>query len=272
MPPLFFEGCNMTKSEYLSNSAKILTVCSVLLFVANALVYSGNLSQIASSIGLKLSNIAFYVVLIAGFLAFNGEGIAYKRSRDLKGKKKTNILKFFLVFAFLVRYIKKPVEYVGLLLSADSISGTFSRIGLGAFNTVASYGFLFTVVALFYMLRDSGNKKLFYVEAAAFLVGIVNNLYKLFNYSVTKYGLTYLGDFFISVFSNETVLHILSLAQFALDILMCVLVMKVYNKFVSDEHARQENGRKNLKFSRKIYNTECVGIDTMEDDYLTESV
>ena len=262
----------MTKSEYLSNSAKILTVCSVLLFVSNALVLLGNTSEIAATIGLKLSNISFYVVLIAGFLAFNGEGIAYKRNRDLKGKKKTNILKFFLVFAFFVRYIKKPIEYVGLLLSGDSVSGTLSRIALGAFNTVASYGFLFAVIALFYMLRDNGNKKLFCIESLAFLVGVVSNLYKVFNFSITKYGLPYLGDLFVCMFGSQKVLYILSLTQFAVSILMYVFVMKVYNGFVSDEYTEKEQAKKNLKFSRKIYNTDCIGIDTMEDDYLTESV
>lgn len=258
----------MTKSEYLSNSAKLLMICSIMLFVSNALVYMNGLSETIALIGSKASDITFYVVFFIGFLAFNGEGIAYKRNRDLKSKKKTSLLKLLIVFVFVLRYIKSPIENLGLSVSENNLGGVFSRIGLGALSTIASYGFLFTVVALHYMLRDRENKKLFCVEALAFLVGVANNLFKVFRYAVTKYELNALGDIFVSVFSNETATAVLSLLQYAFDIIMFFIVLKEYNKFILDEFNKNEIAKKKAVFSRKIYNTDCVGIDTMEDDFL----
>ena len=92
----------MTKSDYLSNSGKLLMISSALLLIVNALVYFGAEGTMAADLGQRLSNISFYAVLIMGFLAFNGEGIGYKRSRDFIKKKRTRILKFFLVFALYI--------------------------------------------------------------------------------------------------------------------------------------------------------------------------
>lgn len=260
----------MTKSEYLSNSAKILMICSIMLFVSNALVYMSGLSETIALIGSKASDITFYVVFIIGFLAFNGEGIAYKRSRDLKSKKKTVLLKFIIAFVFILRYIKSPIENIGLSVSADSLGGTFSRLGLGLLSTVASYGFVFLVCALLYLLRDNGNKKLLVFESIAFLAGVINNIFKVFRYSVTKYGLASIGDELVDVFSNETVTCVLSLSQFALCIVMFSVVVMEYNKLILDEYNEHETAKKRANFSRQIYNTDCIGIDTMEDDFLVD--
>ena len=208
----------MTKSDYLANSSKLLLICSCLLFVVNSLSFIGMYSGVFSSITPKLTNICFYAVLLLGFLAFNGEGIAYKHARQRKHKKKTVILKAILLSAFLIRFIKTPVESLALGVEAGSVGGAITRFGLGVFNTVASYGFLMTVVALWYVFRDFENKKLFTPQLFAFVSGLLYNAFKVFNYSITRYDFTYFGDVFNKAFSNPLVLNVLCLVHFICDI------------------------------------------------------
>lgn len=263
----------MTKSEYISNSAKLLLLCSVFLFIANLLVLFSGVGETVAVLGEKLSNFTFYFVTVAAFLAFNGEGIAYKRSKEKKKKMKTNLLKLLLVFSFLVRYVKKPIENfilssVGECTRGTDIVGTVARVFLGAFNTVASFSFLFMLVAFWYMMRDNNNKLLM-LQTGAFLIGVVYNFYRMFNYAITKYGLA-LGDFYTELFSNETFMKSVVLLFYAILGVMFFVVMKTYNKNILDEQEAIRKTKKNMNFARKIYTTDCVGVDTLEDDWLSE--
>ena len=76
----------MAKSSYLSNSAKLLIAVSALLFIANTLLTLGSFAGIQNftDLGSSLSNTALYIVLIIGFIAFNGEGVGHKRYKDRK--------------------------------------------------------------------------------------------------------------------------------------------------------------------------------------------
>lgn len=257
----------MTKSDYLSNSAKLLLISSCLLFLANAFVAVADVSEALFTYSEQFSTFCFYAVLIMGFLAFNGEGIAYKHSKEPRKRTKTRILKILLIAAFLIRYVKAPVENVVLSVSAEGALGSLSRLFLGAFNTVASYGFLFTAVAFWYIFRDSGAKKLMPFEAVAFILGLVYNIYKTLNYSVTKYSLYSLGEGFVTAFSNGDILHILCLLQFAADIVMFAVVLKYYDKQAIVEQEQKSKAVKKMVTARKIYNTDRFGLDTLEDDF-----
>ncbi len=260
----------MTKSNYLVNSAKLLIACCLILFAANTFVFLGFLGETVLFFGNKLSTFAFYIVLVLGFLAFNGEGISYKKSRNLKRKNHTRLLKALLIFSFLLRYIKMPFESVLLTTDATSFWGGFLRLFLGCFNTAASYGFLFTIVSLWYMKRDKKYKTLYIIELVSFIVGIVSNFYKMLNHTITKYSFAGFSDAFNSAFSNDTVLYVLVLLQFAMNIVMFTFVVKTYNKFLSSEHYEREQEHKKMYFARNIYDTDGFGVDTLEDDYLTE--
>ena len=83
----------MTRSDYLANSARLLMISSGFLFVVNFLSLLGTYVDSVKGFSATITNVCFYVVLVLGFLAFNGEGIAYKHSRQIKNKKKTVILK-----------------------------------------------------------------------------------------------------------------------------------------------------------------------------------
>lgn len=261
----------MTKSDYLSNSAKILLIISGLLFVANGLSVAGMYNDIFVSPAQKFSDFCFYVVFVLGFLAFNGEGIAYKHSRQTDKKKKTTCLKVLVLFAFLVRYIKTPIENLALSVGIESTAGVFTRLFMSVFNTVSSYGFLLMVVSFWYVVRDNGIKKLLPFEASAFFVGLVYNVYKIFNYAVTKYGLNISGELFVTVFSNKAILNALCLLQFAFDIFMFLVVMKFYDKKALSEQAEKAKINKKMVNAKKIYSTDGFGIDYAEDNLFLQN-
>ncbi len=260
----------MTRAEYLANSSKLLMICSILLFSVNSLSFIGMYSDAFSSVTSKLTNICFYVVLILGFLAFNGEGIAYKHSRQRKYKKITVVLKAILLSAFLIRFVKTPVEGLALKVNHESVAGALTRLGLGAFNTVASYGFLLTVVALWLLLRDRGTKKLSIPQIFALSSGVIYNTYKVLDYSVTKYGFTYFGDIFNEAFSNPVVLNALCLVHFLADIIMFAAVLRHYDEKAVAERQEKTAITRKMVTSRKIYTTDCFGLDTLEDDFFLE--
>ena len=260
----------MTRAEYLSNSSKLLLICSCLLFAVNSLSFAGMYTDAFANLLPKLTNISFYVILVLGFLAFNGEGIAYKHSRQRNHKKKTVMLKAVLLSAFLIRFIKTPVEGLALGINHESVGGALARLGLGVFNTVASYGFLMTVVALWYIFRDGTHKKLFILQLFAFVSGVIYNFYRAFNYSVTKFDFTYFGELFNNIFSNSAVRNILCLVHFLFDIIMFAVVLKFYEeRAIPEQNEKMQNTQK-MVISRKIYTTDCFGLDTLEDDFFLE--
>ncbi len=260
----------MTKSDYLANASKLLLICSCFLFVVNSLSFLGMYFDVFSGVSSKLTTACFYIVLLLGFLAFNGEGIAYKHSRQRNHKKKTVVLKIILLSAFFIRFVKTPLESLCLGINAESVFGAFSRFSFGLLNTVASYGFLLTCVAIWYIFRDMGNKKLFIPQVLAFSSGFIYNFYKVFNYSVTKYEFTYFGDVFTELFGNGVVLNILCLVHFMADIIMFAVVLKYYNARAITEQDEKTAITRQMVTSRKIYNTDCFGLDTLEDDFFLE--
>jgi hypothetical protein len=57
------------------------------------------------------------------------------------------------------------------------------------------------------------------------------------------------------------------LAQFLLNAIMSLMIMLYYNKKVASEQEEHTEAQKTLYSARSIYNTDCVGIDTLDDDY-----
>lgn len=258
----------MSKSGYISNSAKLMSVVAVLLFAANALIAAdsfdifGNLSQWGTS----LTGFTLYAVLIIGFIAFNGEGVGHKRYRDRKSKKVTDRLKLHLFFCFFLNFFKRVMEIS--VMQSEGARGIFLRFLMSAVSTVGSYGFLLVAVSLWYIFRDGKSKELLPIEITAFVFGIIYNLYKLFNYAVARYGVDVLGDLFIRFFSNNAVLKVLCLLQLLFDILMFVRVCIYYGKIGDAEQKTLDSNIRELPKARNIYKDEGYGIDTLEDDFL----
>ncbi len=258
----------MTKAEYLLNSAKLFSVNAIILFVANAFIFAGTVNADLGAYGTKISNYTFYIIAVLSFLALNGEGVGYKRHRDFTNKKRINKLKAVLIFVFLTRFVKRAIESFILGLGGASAPLTASKIFLGFFNTFATYGFLFTLVSLLYLMRDKDKKKLFLFECVSFGTGVFYGVYRSFYYAVTKYGLSEFGEKFYNLFSNSSVMYILSLVSFFVFIVMCIVVIHYYNSRVLDEYDEKVKAKKKMLVAPKIYDSSHIGLDTLEDDYL----
>lgn len=260
----------MVKTGYFSNSSKFMAAVSAFLLVANAFVVIGELTnEKVSSYATMFSSLSLYVVLILGYVALNGEGLGHKRARDRKSKKTTGYLKLLLLFVFLYRYVKAIPEQYASSFSADSFSGVLLRFIAALLSTVGSYGFFVAAVSFWYIIRDGENKKLIPIEAAAFISGVLYNLFKMFNYAVGKYGVTALGDIFVQAFTNKYILHTLCLLQLLLDTVMFIIVAKYYNGLSIEEEELSEKSTHRLIPARSVYEAEGLGIDNFEDKFLT---
>lgn len=262
----------MTKSDYLSNSSKLLLICSCLLFVNSALTIISGFVEGAKGFAGTFTSICFYGVLIMGFLAFNGEGISYKHTKSTGKRKATIVLKILLVSVFLFRYIKTPVTAFLLGFDAQTATGVISRLFMSFLNTVASYGFLMTVIAMWFILRDKNVKKIIPFAFCSLFSGLVYNGFKFINYAIVKYGVTVSDNVFSNVFTNEMNVNILALVQFGFNIIMCIAALRYYESLVPDEHEENEKNVKKMVTARNIYSTDCVGIDSLEDDFFIDNV
>lgn len=258
----------MAKSSYFSNSAKLLSIVSALLFAANAMVTIGSaLSiEILSNLGASLSNFDVYVVFALGYIAFNGEGLGHKRFGDRKRKKSTAFFKLHIVFCFVMNFFKTGIEMV--VLSTDGAGGVVARIAMSLVSTAGSYGFLLCAVSFWYIFRDREERRLLPVEATAFALGVLYNGYKALNYAVDKYEIVASGSMLTEVFSNESVMKSLCLLQFAFEIIMFALVAVYYGKRGEKEQEEINEKNKSLPKAKNVYKDEGFGIDTMEDDFL----
>ena len=137
----------MAKSSYFSNSAKLLSIVSALLFVANGLVAIGSFlaNETLFNLGSSLSNLDVYVVLVLGYIAFNGEGLGHKRFGDRKSKKATAFFKLHIVFCFVMNFIKSGIEMA--VLSVEGAGGVAARLVMSLVSTAGSYGFLLCAVS-----------------------------------------------------------------------------------------------------------------------------
>lgn len=262
----------MAKSSYFSNSAKLLSIVSALLFAANAMVAVGSflVNESLSGLGSSLSNLDVYLVLVLGYIAFNGEGLGHKRYGDRKRKKATAFLKLHLVFCFVMNFLKSGIEMT--VLSVEGAGGVVARLVMSVISTAGSYGFLLCAVSLWYILRDSQEKKLVTIEIIAFVFGILYNGYKTFNYAVGKYGITAFGSMFTDIFSNDSAMKILCLLQFAFNIIMFALVANYYGKKGEKEQEALDEKAKDLPKAKNVYKDEGFGIDTLEDDFLLPDI
>ncbi len=260
----------MTRAEYLLNSVKLLSISGIILLIANAFIYAGEYNASLLAYGTKITSYTFYIICLLCFLALNGEGVGYKRHRDFACKKRINVLKLFLIFIFLVRFLKWAIE--DAVLEAGFTGGMLvaAKLFLGVFNTVATFSFLFMLISLSYLFRDINTKKVFVFEAVSFMFGLVYCVYRTFSYAVTKYELTELGVAFSNLFSSEKVLQIFSLVQYMAFIVMCFVVKSFYNSRVLDEQDEKIKERKSQLVAPKIYSPAHVGLDTLEDDLLLE--
>ena len=260
----------MAKSTYLSNSAKLLAVLSGMLLLANVLVAVGSMGNLphVSRLATSFSSLCLYVVLVGGYIAFNGEAVCHKRYRDRKKKKVLGFFKLLLLLCFLSRYIKAVPENLAMTIPAESLGGILARLGVSLLSTVGSFGFLFGALSLWYLIRDKENNKLLLPELVSFMISLVYNIFKFFNYAVGKYEIKAFGEGFTSIFSQNEISQILCVFQFLLNLIMFVCVIIYYSKKGEGEQQILDKNTKDLKKARNVLKEDGFGIDTLEDDFL----
>ncbi len=261
----------MAKSTYLSNSAKILAALSGMLLFANILVAVGSMGNLpaVSSLATSYSNLCLYVVLIMGYIAFNGEAVCHKRNRERKKKKLLGFFKLLLLICFLLRYIKAVPENLAMAIPSESLGGILARLGVSLLSTVGSFGFLFGAVSFWYLIRDKENTKLLLPELVSVMISVLYNVFKFFNYAVGKYEITAFGESFTAIFSQNEISQILCVFQFLFNLIMLVCVTVFYSKKGESEQKILDENTKELKKARNVLKEEGFGIDTFEDDFLS---
>lgn len=261
----------MAKSSYLSNSAKILAVLSAMLLLANILVAVGSMgiSADVSKIATSFSNLCLYVVLVMGYVAFNGEAVCHKRYRNRKRKKLLGFFKLLLLLSFLSRYIKVVPENFVMTIPAQSTGGIVARFLMSLLSTACSFGFLFGAISLWYFIRDKEHTRLLFPQLLSLMLSIIYNFFKFMNYAVGKYQVTVLGEGISEIFARDEIAQLLCIFQFIVNMTMLICVAVFYGKKGDEEQEILDKNTKVLKKARNVYNDEGYGIDTFEDDYLS---
>lgn len=250
----------MEKNGYISTASKYFAVSSVILLVSNILTLLGAWVPYADTLAKKTSGILLIVITVMMYVAFNGEGVGYRRSLQRRAKKITGLFKLLIVFNIAFYYAKnKAVESVAL-------SGEVNKKLLLSLVTAAmSFSFVLMLVALRNLVRDKNNKPLLLVDASAFSVSVVYFVFKLIRYSVS-YGAFSVGGAFGAVLVSQTVMELICILQYVADIFMFIATARMYRTTAS-----QVDSPTSAFPTRNAYNTDLVGTDTLEDDWLLNS-
>ena len=98
--------------------------------------------------------------------------------------------------------------------------------------------------------------------------GVLYNVFKVFNFTVTIYDLKIFGEGLTKLFSNQTVSSILCVACCIVFIIAFVLVSKQYDKLSLKEEEERKKLLSLRKTTKDIYKEDGYGIDSAEDDFL----
>lgn len=253
----------MSKNGYIATAAKYLTAVAVLLLVNNVLTNIGTWVPYAALVANKTYIITLVVTALLMYVAFNGEGVGHKRSLERSGKRAEHILKILLAAAFLFFYTKNKI--VAAVYTSSSLG---LRYILSAVTVVASYSFVLCAVSFWYLVRDRRNRLLTAVNAAAFAFSLLYEVYKFFYYSAVSYGAMNLSKTMTAVLASNTVLQLMCVLQYTVDIFMFLCVYRHYTQDAErTEHAAQTAPKKYFPV-RTAYNNGFFGTDTLEDDWL----
>lgn len=257
----------MSKNGYIVTAAKYLTVTAVLLLVNNLLTNIGAWVPYAALVSQKTYIVTLVVAALLMYVAFNGEGVGHKRSLQRSGKRAEHILKLLLVVSFLYFYSKNRI------VAAVNLSGAvWLRVMLSALTVVASYSFVLCAVSLWYLIRDRKNAFLTAVNAAAFVISAVYEVYKFFYYASVSFGAIRLGETALRVLGSNTLLQLMCILQYVVDIFMFLCVYKVYTQNIASEEGAVSSAKQKKHFPvRRAYNNNFFGTDTLEDDWLVNT-
>ena len=257
----------MTKSNYLSSAAKYFAVVSALILLPNLFSILGSSEQLSSLTG-KITSFSFYLIIAVTYVALNGEGIAYRKNNLPQNLRSIVSLKRYLLFSVLVNFSKNFIERKALNFTGNDWVKMLLQLSSSILFSVASFSFMVTVVWLWYIKRDKELSQLFKFEVIAVAFGVLYNVFKVFNFTVTIYDLKIFGEGLTKLFSNQTVSSILCVACCIVFIIAFVLVSKQYDKLSLKEDEERKKLLSLRKTTKDIYKEDGYGIDSAEDDFL----
>lgn len=254
----------MSKNGYIATAAKYLTVTAVLLLVNNLLTNIGAWVPFAALISKKTYIVTLVIAALIMYVAFNGEGIGYKRCLQRSGKRAERVLKLLVAVSFVYFYSKN------IIVAAVIANGAaWLKIMLSALDVVASYSFVLCAVSLWYLIRDRKNSFLTVVNAAAFVFSAIYEIYKFIYFGAVTYKIIILSETALRVLGSNAVLQIMCILQYIIDIIMFVCVFREYAKKTTDAESVRNSLMPKKQFPvRAAYNNELFGTDTLEDDWL----
>lgn len=259
----------MTKSDYLSSSAKYFAFGSVLLFVVNLMYYISTLSAFLQGrmgqTAAQLQTIALYVFPVIAFIALSGEGVGQKKGGNRAAKKKIKYFKWFLLFTFLWIFPKNMITAHVLKLSVSSFGGVLLRYITSLLFAVFSYPFFLLVIAAWYMVRDKGYRRLQLFEKITLGFSAAFFVFKVLNYSAVTYGVKLVPTFLETLFASVWPIRILCLLQFVLDIVMFAVVRERYLITAGEEEAVIKKEAANTARAFTLPLGEGFGIDEQDD-------
>ena len=261
----------MLKQRYLKNSARVLTVSAVLLFISNAIVWAVyEFPSVETKLGFlsKLPDLSVYIFTFLSYLALNDEKAAHRKIKDIKSQKKLTFLKGFLIFVFVSHFFKFIIQK-NLL----NLENSFFTVVSDVFITVSSFSFFLLLLSLWYFFRDKSEGEIRLVAGVSVVVSLL--------YTVCKFIISrkVFPTYSFSAFTNEEyilvqrVQYASCLVQYAVNIIMLVLVKKHYEK----KETESEEFEKSLPKQERpqvvtIELEDGFGIDNIDDyDFSYES-
>lgn len=257
----------MTKSNYLSSAAKYFAVVSALILLPNLFSVLGSSEQIASLTG-RITTLSFYLIIAVTYVALNGEGIAYRKNNIPENLRKIVYLKRYLLFSVLVNFSKNFIERKALNFTGNDWVKMLLQFSSSILFSLASFSFMVTVVWLWYIKRDKGISQLFRIESVAVAFGVLYNVFKIFNHTVTVYDIKIFGRVLTVLLSNQTLSGIFCVACCTVFIIAFIVVSKQYDKLSFKEEEERKKLLSLRKSTKDIYNEVGFGIDTVEDDFI----
>ena len=247
---------NMLKYRFLKNSAKVLSVSIGVLLLSNLILLLNLLVQsFESKIGFlsKLPDLSIYIFTFFSYLALNDEKAAHRKIKDIKSQKVIRVLKTFLIAIFISTFFKTIVM--------SFLSGVL----LNLFLVITSYSFFMLVLSCWYFYRDKNEGKIKFASLLSVVISLAYSVYKF----IAVYPLGEMGADNTGFVNFQAIQYAFCILQYAVNILMLVLINKHYQK---KETASETKEKAKPKLERpeiieSIETEEGFGIDFIDDTY-----
>ncbi|MBO7178711.1 MAG: hypothetical protein J6V78_00080 [Clostridia bacterium] len=247
----------MLKQRFLKNSAKVLCVSTGILFISNLILLLNLLiPSFEEKIGFlsKLPDLSVYLFTFFSYLALNDEKAAHRKIKDIKSQKKVKYLKVLLIAIFVATFFKNTVAVI--------LNDTIYNL----FLVVTSFTFFMLVLSCWYFYRDRNEGKVKFISLVSIIVSFAYAIFKFVMYQNPVFVPGGMGAELTEYNNYHIAQYSFCLLQYAVNILMLVLVNKHYEK----KELESEEKEKSLPKQERpqvvtIELQDSFGIDNIDD-------